>query len=184
MPGSGKRRLTGIVLALAGLGVSVASAVPGDDVPAGAAPGSVVCSQCGTAVHFERVFEHYIIVDLLGSGGMGSVYKARDTRLNRFVAIKLLREEFADKIDYSAQLQHEVSAFIPDVGGARHSGRFQSPWLSFDVVVGENAERRNDVVGKVLVLVVTPDQNKVRLELVERPANPIEPADQRFRRAI
>jgi len=67
-----------------------------------------VCSQCGTALCVERVFEHYIIVDLLGSGGMGSVYKARDTRLNRFVAIKLLREEFADKIDYSAQLQHEA----------------------------------------------------------------------------
>ncbi len=69
---------------------------------------NVDCSQCGTAVHFERVFEHYIIVEPLGSGGMGSVYKARDTRLNRFVAIKLLREEFADKIDYSTQLQHEA----------------------------------------------------------------------------
>ena len=47
MPGSGMRRLTGIVLALAGLGVSGASAVASDDVPAGAAPGSVVCARCG-----------------------------------------------------------------------------------------------------------------------------------------
>jgi prepilin-type processing-associated H-X9-DG protein len=69
---------------------------------------TVICSQCGTAVRVERVFEHYIIVEPLGSGGMGSVYKARDTRLNRFVAIKLLQKEFADKIDYSGQLQYEA----------------------------------------------------------------------------
>jgi hypothetical protein len=47
MPGSGKRRLTGIVLALAGLGVSGAPAVASDDVPAGAARRPVVCAKCG-----------------------------------------------------------------------------------------------------------------------------------------
>ena len=39
---------------------------------------------------------------------MGSVYKARDTRLNRFVALKLLRKEFADDATFTARLQDEA----------------------------------------------------------------------------
>ena len=68
----------------------------------------VNCPGCGEQLRVERVFENYLVVEPLGTGGMGSVYKARDTRLNRFVALKLLRKEFAGDAEFTAKLQDEA----------------------------------------------------------------------------
>jgi eukaryotic-like serine/threonine-protein kinase len=52
----------------------------------------------------------YEIVALVGAGGMGEVYKARDTRLSRTVAIKLLPADMADRPDRRARFEVEARA--------------------------------------------------------------------------
>jgi serine/threonine protein kinase len=62
----------------------------------------------------------YRIVGLVGSGGMGDVYKALDTRLNRFVALKVCRERFTQRFEREARavaaLNHPHICTLYDVG--------------------------------------------------------------------
>src|SRR6185369_15438550 len=88
-----------------------------------------------------RTLGRYEVVDLIGQGGMGALYRARDPRIGRYVAIKLLRQgydtpELRDRFSREAiaagSLSHPNIVTIYDVG--EHDGL---PFIAMEYVRGD-----------------------------------------------
>ncbi len=58
----------------------------------------------------RTAFPHLEIIALIGSGGMGAVFKARQPQLDRFVALKILPTELAEQPGFSERFQREAQA--------------------------------------------------------------------------
>ncbi len=94
-----------------------------------------------------ETLSHYQIIEKIGAGGMGEVYRARDPRLGRDVAIKILPSSFAERTDRLARFEQEARAAgalnhpnilaIHDVGNERGV-----PFLVSELLDGENLRDR------------------------------------------
>ncbi len=89
----------------------------------------------------------YEILSSLGAGGMGEVYKAKDTRLDRFVAIKVLPEDFAKNPDSLARFEREAKAVAalnhPNITGIFDVGRAaETAYAVMELLEGESLRTR------------------------------------------
>ena len=57
-----------------------------------------------------RFIGHYLILEKIGAGGMGEVFRARDERLGRDVALKIIKPALSDNSDHLRRFEQEARA--------------------------------------------------------------------------
>jgi len=90
-----------------------------------------------------RTLGHYRIVEKIGEGGMGEVYRAHDERLDRDVAIKVLHQDVAQDADRLARFEREAKAVAkldhPNILAIHHFGTYEgSPFIVTELLDGQN----------------------------------------------
>jgi eukaryotic-like serine/threonine-protein kinase len=104
----------------------------------------------------ERIADRYELEELVGAGGMSSVYKAHDTLLERNVALKILHAQYSEDEEYVARFRHEARAvaqlshpnIVTVIDRGEEGGR---QFIVFEYVEGENLKELLDRNGPLPV---------------------------------
>jgi eukaryotic-like serine/threonine-protein kinase len=126
-----------------------------------------------------KMISHYRIVDRLGAGGMGEVYRAEDTKLGRDVAIKVLPSALASDPARLARLQHEAKVLatlnhhnIASIYGLEDSGSTCA--LVMELVEGSTLAERI-AMGPLPLDEALPIVRQILARLVSGPSLPDHP---------
>ncbi|HEY3108693.1 MAG TPA: protein kinase, partial [Chloroflexota bacterium] len=112
--------------------------------------------QPASAVAQELVASRYVLMDRIGQGGVAVVYRARDERLGRIVALKILREHLATDPEFQARFQREarIAAGLahPNIVGVHDYGAYgDAAFIAMDFVDGVTLKERIRAVGRLPV---------------------------------
>ena len=98
----------------------------------------------------------YEVIEKVGTGGMADVYRAKDHRLNRYVAVKVLKNEYSEDTKFVTKFQQEAQAIArlshPNIVGAYDVGEEQGMhFIVMEFVEGITLKRYIEKKGKLSV---------------------------------
>lgn len=106
----------------------------------------VQCPSCEFEFQVPARFGAFMLLQLIGMGGMGGVYRARDEGLNREVAIKVIQKSLGDDAQFVESFQREAQAAArlnhPNIAQIYSFGQFQGqPYIAMELVSGGSLDK-------------------------------------------
>ncbi len=107
---------------------------------------SLVCAKCGYELTVPARLGHFLLLKIIGMGGMGGVYRAHDEVLNRDVAIKVMRKSLGDNQKFSETFLREAQAAArinhPNIVQIYAFGKEKGqPYIVMELVLGGGLDR-------------------------------------------
>ena len=124
-----------------------------------------ICPSCGKEVTVPGRFGNYLLLNCLGSGGMGSVYRAFDETLARVVAIKVMLKSLGDAPEFLESFRREAQAAAklnhPNIAQIYSFGQEKGqPYIVMELVGGEHFDEmiaRPEPLDQALVMKIGMD---------------------------